>query len=335
MGQYWNLISIDNCQSTGHLGKFGEFFWYSSPILVPYLIAPVVPSTYKPESSCHETSAKINKLVSKLQSNTTSAALLALPVELLIIIAEDLGKDYLHLLCFSLTCTLLWEVTGQSRYRSLCSKLEHDSWAGSRIILLGDYAGSLPETVLTEQDKEKFTLDEVSCDELGTAFYHIAYRYFPEPLSPRTDFIFNDIRVKENRDLWEELLEAVCYDQTRFRRWMEPRRSEFMPVPQPGDRWMLRNLSKREYVTLAWTRDMDQVIYTLIARSDDPSVSMRGGDWLVKGPWAGDRIDITLVSAHEKENGDEGDWKEITAGVVSKLKALAVEDDYRGKLYLD
>ncbi|KAJ3821963.1 hypothetical protein F5880DRAFT_1661341 [Lentinula raphanica] len=304
-GQFWNIISIDKKQSTDDLGLLGKFFWDPHPILLYYLIAPTMPSTSKPENSHCGKDSKSQEMVSKVRSNATS----------------------LHLLCFSLTCTLLWEVTGQTRYRSLYSKLKHESWAGSRVILLGDYLETLPEGLLTEEDikylqeikPERDVLDD---PKSGRAFYNAVLGYYRVLPPPERFLVLDDRRVKEDRNFWRELI-SPPYEDERFRRWILARPCDFIPVPQPGDRWMLRNLSKREYVTLAWIDNMEQVIYTLI------------GDWLIEGPWAGDRIDITLVSTHEKERGDEEDWKEITAGVVSKLKALAVEDDYREGLYLD
>ncbi|KAJ3738173.1 hypothetical protein EV360DRAFT_90740 [Lentinula raphanica] len=75
-------------------------------------------------------------------------------------------------------------------------------------------------------------------------------------------------------------------------------------------------------------RHLTQMIYCVIGRSDDPSVSMLGGDWLIRGPWAGDRIDITLVSIHEQEHGNEKEqWKDITDGVMQKLREVSDEED--------
>ncbi|KAH7869235.1 uncharacterized protein C8R40DRAFT_1074192 [Lentinula edodes] len=38
MGQYWRIMNIDNEESTGSLGKLGEFFWYSSRIISQGLV---------------------------------------------------------------------------------------------------------------------------------------------------------------------------------------------------------------------------------------------------------------------------------------------------------
>ncbi|KAJ3752901.1 hypothetical protein EV360DRAFT_88293 [Lentinula raphanica] len=332
-------MSVDKRQATGDLGELGEFFWCSSPI-VNYLIAPVVPSKYL-ENRGRATNSRSRKMVSKLQSITTSGsvpALLALPAELLMLIAEYLRKDYIHLLCFSLTCTLLGEVTEQARYHSLCGKLKYQSWAGSRVILLGDYTYTLPENMLTEKDIKKFKCDLVR-DKLGMALYYIAGGYFRKPLSPEESLIFRDERVEKNSDLRKELLDASCRDEQQP--WI--RRISllnFMPVQQHGDRWILCNLSKRECVTLAKLDSVTQVIYALIGRSeevDSPVSTMYDGEWLAQGPWARDRLDIILVPVHKQEHDNEGEWKEITADVVSKLKELADETYTYGseELFLD
>ncbi|GAW03951.1 hypothetical protein LENED_005706 [Lentinula edodes] len=51
MGQYWAIISIDNRETTGHLGKLGEFFWMPEDSLVSCLTTPVIPSSYKTDSA--------------------------------------------------------------------------------------------------------------------------------------------------------------------------------------------------------------------------------------------------------------------------------------------
>ncbi|KAJ3927181.1 MAG: hypothetical protein NXY57DRAFT_651112 [Lentinula lateritia] len=146
MGQYWTVINIDNRESSGRLGKLGEFFWHFNPI-INYLVAPNIPTCYK-----------LRTPMEKSQTNSSGATLLTLPDELLLIIAEELVEDYLVLMCLSLTCVAMWEVTEQVRYRSLYAKLKTFSWAGGRIILLGDYGRALPDGVLTAEDIKQLKL---------------------------------------------------------------------------------------------------------------------------------------------------------------------------------
>ncbi|KAJ3763017.1 hypothetical protein EV360DRAFT_78796 [Lentinula raphanica] len=324
MGQYWQIISIDNKETLGHLGKLGEVFWSPSSTVISYIRAPVVPSRYKPITRSLEEKPEVQSLASKWSQSVTTptAPLLALPVELLMIIIEDLGKDYLDLLCFALSCTLLWEITGQTRCDSLCSQLRKESWAGSRIILLGDNAGTLPKSMLTDEELEELGLTQSRPKHRGSELYFGAMDRFRVP--SRKDLILGDERVRSNSKLLDEL--RLARRNERFNRWIEIKRSDFTVSRQNGDRWMIRNLSKREYVTLLRARNLTQVLYTLIGRSNDPAVYMCGGSWLIKGSWAGDRIDLTVVSVHNQEYSDEAEWKDITGRVIERLEKLAFDD---------
>ncbi|KAJ3717539.1 hypothetical protein C8R42DRAFT_181853 [Lentinula raphanica] len=337
MGQYWNLINIDHREAMGNMGKLGEFFWYASR-LVDRLMPLRLSEKYESDiGSLEEIKRKAvtglvdrdfqihNLTVLPKNRDSSTSALLTLPIELLLLIIEDLGKDYLNLLCFSMTCTLLWELSGKARYDSLSSELDRHRWAGCRIILLGDYAGTLPPSMLSAQDIEELGLGDSQNQEIGSALYEAA-RDFDEPSLNQVSPLFANEKVRANMKLRKEL-ERDAYT-LHFGHWICFTWENFI-LPKPeGDRWMVRNLSKRQYMTKSSKRYLTQMIYCLIGRSDDPSVSMPGGDWLIRGPWAGDRIDITLVSIHEEEHGNEKDqWKDITDGVMQKLRDVSDEED--------
>ncbi|KAJ3838185.1 hypothetical protein F5878DRAFT_182198 [Lentinula raphanica] len=325
MRQHWQLISIDNQRTTGPLGQLDEFFWNPTSVM-PQLQAPVVPSIYKLNTTTNlEDRGKAERTALELQP---SMLLLALPVELLLIIAEDLGKDYLDLLCFSLTCTFLWEITGQSRYHSLCCKLENESWARSRILLVGDFAVTLPKSMLTDIET-----DELGLDESNNALYRVALDSF-QVFGSTDSLIMGHPRVQTNSNLRRELLDAN--HNTQLKPWISFHWKDFTPIQEHGDHWMLRNLLQREYVSLARPDNIMQALYTLTAtRTTHSNLSMFAGlDWLAEGPWAGDRIDLTLVSIHRQEHGDGGDWKDITPDVIQDLEALAIYTGHEGELYL-
>lgn len=82
------------------------------------------------------------------------ATLLTLPVELLLIIAENLLDSYIDVLCLALTCVKMWEATTKIRYQSLSAKIQGRSWAGSRMICLGDCARRLL-IVHTAEEREE------------------------------------------------------------------------------------------------------------------------------------------------------------------------------------
>ncbi|KAJ3712758.1 hypothetical protein DFJ43DRAFT_1228288 [Lentinula guzmanii] len=330
MGQYWKIRNIDYEETTGDLGKLGEFFWYGDDDVISLLITPVIPPHFKSKPVLSKTS------VSEVKDDSTISppTLLTLPVELLVVIAEELMDDYLNLICFSLTCVSMWELTHPVRYRVLESELRYKSWAGCRIILLGDYAQNLPKGILTAEEIGQLTMkneDDKDSDEdeedldkkmdktLGRRLYKADFR--------RVSLHLN-ISVLEDRRLWgrSSLYKELSKFDRRFRPWLSFDWNRFLPREAEGDSWMVRNFSKREFVAMSSSHHLAQVVFSLIGCSDDPSISMIDGDWLIEGPWAGNRIDITLASLHEQEHRDETDWKDITAEVKQRLEALAIAE---------
>ncbi|KAJ3913767.1 hypothetical protein F5877DRAFT_83472 [Lentinula edodes] len=104
-----------------------------------------------------------------------------------------------------------------------------------------------------------------------------------------------------------------------FSQWIRlPGNFKLTKSSSSKDLWMVRNLTKQD----------------LIGCSSDASVSMQGESCsvLINGPWAGDRIDITLVSIHRQEHAPEegSSWKDITVSVKELLEALATEDNDYG-----
>ncbi|KAJ3810749.1 hypothetical protein F5876DRAFT_76484 [Lentinula aff. lateritia] len=327
MGQYWEIISIDNRETTGHLGKLGEFFWMPEDSLVSCLTTPVIPSSYKTDSAIGVFEGKSQKH----KKNYPPSILLSLPHELLLVIAEELLEKYLDLICFSLTCIDTWELTEQVRYKSLSQEIKRKSWAGSRMILLGDYAGALPKGLLTDAEKKELRLDGYADHELGSLLY--AHKAFGKPSYKIPSGLYYDAMVQDN-DL---LLDELRYFGRRkpFSQWIRlPGNFKLTKSSSSKDLWMVRNLTKQEYVIPTRPQSLTQVVYSLIGCSDDASVSMQGErcSVLINGPWAGDRIDITLVSIHRQEHAHEegSSWKDITVSVKELLEALATEDDDYG-----
>ncbi|KAJ3712761.1 hypothetical protein DFJ43DRAFT_50582 [Lentinula guzmanii] len=333
MGQYWKLINIDNQQTTGYIGNLGEIFWYKNSVITTLLIAPVIPPHFKSKPAV----SKARILEVQNDSTVPTATLLTLPSEILHCIAEELMDDYLALICFSLTCVTMWELTHPVRYRVLESELKNKSWAGGRIILLGDYARGLPKGMLTAEEIEQLILnhgDEELSDEYSDDDEHVpdnkmdyrlgrlledASENFQQVSLKLNISILDDKRVWNHRSLYRQLLNFP----PRFRHWFSFEWRQFIPNEAEGGSWMVRNFSKREFVAKFSPRNLTQVVFSLIGRSDDPSISMFEGDWLIDGAWTGDSIDITLASIHEQEHEHETDWKDITAEVKQKLEALA------------
>ncbi|KAJ3712236.1 hypothetical protein C8R42DRAFT_323189 [Lentinula raphanica] len=181
MPQSWRLINIDRKEATGSWGNPQDFFYYSSHDslnVVDYLTPLVLHSSYKSDIISLEESFQ---RYAQTNRNMASTGILParLPIELVLRIVEHLRDDYLPLLCLSLTCTFFWDITGQARYHSLTSAVNKHSWAGDRIILVGDSARSLPPSILSDNDVEELRLNGRS-DTLAEALYDAA-RDFKKP----------------------------------------------------------------------------------------------------------------------------------------------------------
>ncbi|KAJ3974905.1 hypothetical protein EV361DRAFT_865797 [Lentinula raphanica] len=335
--QWWTLLNPDDRQGIGNIGYFSEFFWYDNwSNIVDYLMTPILPSIYESDPTSLGKSIEGSILRNRISSSPTSTTtIVALPLELLLLIIEDLAEDYLHLLSFSLTCSLLWEISAQARYHSLFTRLKRQSWAGSRVILLGSDAEWLPKTmVFSEKDKRELDLDgpRNTHGECLRNSVDCLFR-FPNPgninvLKPDNGW---PKVVEPRNELDKELLAFCDLDEKRFKHWIWYNWRDFKPRPRKkGDRWIVRNFTKREYVTKATTKNLTQVVYSLIGWATSESTDR--DDFLSRGRWAGDRMDITLVSTHKREHGKKSGWKDITASVKGRLREFAyselTEKDY-------
>ena len=119
--------------------------------------------------------------------------------------------------------------------------------------------------------------------------------------------------------------------------------------PSSKDVWVLRNLSKREYVrsngipdhdadgVLAYKQDigldgnpgLSRVLLSRICWSSDPSCSMHEGPLqLHRGPWAGDRFDVRVLDDVIESMKDEGKWVDVTRIAAREIYDLCKRDGY-------
>lgn len=153
-----------------------------------------------------------------------------------------------------------------------------------------------------------------------------SFREYPEDLS-----IFDD-NDKRSKLAFRAEFDSLARIEGIFQ-WVYPNESEFTsqcaPSKSPEARWMIRNLSKREFVLKSQgntPRGLVQVLFSLVSWSDEgsfcmPEANLAIGE-LISGRWSGDRIDVTLLSVHEKEPGNGSDWKDITLRVVDLLRRV-------------
>ncbi|KAJ2807771.1 hypothetical protein H4R21_000348 [Coemansia helicoidea] len=303
MGQYWHVLCIDNRQSTGHLGKLGEVFYSDPHILEDELLR------YRPVDHPVPDSPPVAPLerLPPLIKRRICAFLAAVDVD--------------GLLCVILAIPHM-AADGQAALSS------HLSWAGKRIITLGDYAEDLPQNLLTADeekrllnrgDRSSYVLDVDVFDKRCMSDLSKAY--------PRAH------RFTATRDLL--LLFMRIQNRLRRRSSVSLERVVRPPPSRPANA-VLRNLTLKQYYRsdshccsqfcgrCKNNKDDDasfglgQVVLIMTCWSQDTSTAFHA-DWTVDdvhGEWAGHRLDIAAL-----ENVP-ADWEDVTETVRAKLMRL-------------
>ncbi|KZO92443.1 hypothetical protein CALVIDRAFT_487445 [Calocera viscosa TUFC12733] len=330
MGQYWNIINIDKKKGTGDLGKLGVFFndeetnhWVGS-LLRPLRALPPMP-WLSPDNGGYCASPPAN-----------CAPLLRLPPELLYIIGKHLEcvEDRIS---FAATCHVLWAALAPI----LAPWFEHATWAGCRIMCLGDYMRDLPSDTLLSH------IEHAELVQCGTQHDHSTeHGHSPEgePQPARLfDYAYQHYgRARDNRKelgytgTWRLDLQGAPHAALRQVLLVYPLRS--------GKPLVLRNLSKKVYVRSGAVDVLNKQLFAqdaeagiankeqgvgyclgdaLVCRicwSSDPSCAMwEPPEDLTRGPWAGDRFDvITQDEFGEKEDYDE--WEDASREVCEVLR---------------
>ena len=198
-------------------------------------------------------------------------------------------------------------------------------WAGGRIILLGDYAEDLPNGLLSESERLEWSLehgknmedalpddeDPLECEEYNsTSLYNIADDDFAKVARKQ---IYYGASLRLN-DTETKTLDQLCFDDST------------MSENSPDRVWILRNLSKHEYVRADTLRSVSpkivsfgpflepvgfgDVIMARLQWTSDPSGLFYGG---CQGPWAGDRFDIITLDKLVLEPEGENKWKDVSS----------------------
>ncbi|PFH49923.1 hypothetical protein AMATHDRAFT_48337 [Amanita thiersii Skay4041] len=180
------------------------------------------------------------------------------------------------------------------------------SWAGHRLLTVGQYAHSLPPNVFTEAEKAEM------------------YRYH--------ELVESDYRDAEGPYFYDFAGDLYCrgnipdYEQV-------PK----LPNLSPSVVWVLRNLTKRVFVradVLAGDLNVvgpyfgpfgfEQLVLFNTMWSDDPSCNMHHDEELVPGPWCGDRFDITTSDVVES---DARAWEDVSKEMRKKAE-MVLEENY-------
>ncbi|KAJ2802307.1 hypothetical protein H4R21_002468 [Coemansia helicoidea] len=294
MGQYWNMFCIDNRQATGDLGKLGVVFYTNPHIAERKLLSRRAVHHPKPAT---RPVAPLERLPPHIKRRI--CAFLA---------AADVD---------GLLCTILAVPHLAADGRVALNR--HISWAGKRIITLGDYADCVPKNLLTAEeescllDPTKRTNSIIDEDKFIDGKGAVMSRTYPRAhryatLHPRSYWYMKPCNAVEQ---------------------------QFQADISWPDNAVLRNLTLKQYYRgdgrcqrkcchdrkvggLDTNFGLGQVMLIMTCWSDDTSTSF-SGDWTeddVHGEWAGHRLDIVALTRVP------ADWEDVTDAVKAKLMRL-------------
>ncbi len=227
--------------------------------------------------------------------------------------------DLVDAACFCLADGRLLSI-GFSRVGEL-QKLKFAPWAGDRVVCLGDYTDDddYPSSLQEHVDEWLGNEDGSSCSEDGEsrAFLEMILERFERRRDrpSKYSYLYRDGRMESS-------------DYTALKTLADPEYKSSNP-------WVLCNLSKHEYIRadaiagitegevkkltpfLYGPISLGQALLSRICWSSDGSISMCYEGDLHRGPWAGDRFEVTTT---DKLQGTE--WKDISAEVAELLPKI-------------
>jgi hypothetical protein len=242
---------------------------------------------------------------------------------------ETIQEIYSHLelfvdiVCLSTTCQVLWEIGRANMYRRIESIAASYSWAGDRILCIGDYLKNkdIPEKILTPEEMNEFT------DDGQNTFYNYPF------------YTVSGVEFSMGR-LWSK-----CGVETRLLKDAYPRSSfavlshlcslDYTPPPLMHPT-VLRNLSRRQYVRESALFELQakyaeteilqevgfgEIVITRICLSSDPSVSISYDGPIHRGVWAGDRFDIVASSEWHDPT-----WTDASDEVLEELEKIWISE---------
>lgn len=331
MSDRWTVLSLDT-NTWYDAGGLNAFFWGRQAQNIVYLFA-------KPNETLRRTlSIQTQHHHAALQSHSPC---LQLPPEILLGIFDEL--DLRTCLRLTTTCRQLWYVGMDFLDHLKRNWWAHESWAGSRMILLPqdcgpkEYPNDLltdAEGILLEEGLDECELDravdrgDLHEDHLLTTgpcslldLFRIAYRRV-EHKAPRLSCLFNERDISHlphmERGVLIDLLTRPL--------------SEYFASTEV---WTLRNLSMKEFVRgdslhSAFQRGLcpagpdigypgfAEAMLCRVCWSSKDSTDIPG--MRCPGPWAGHRFEICSHSDHLVLS-DPG-WKDVSLDVTTDLSQI-------------
>ncbi|KAJ7162924.1 hypothetical protein C8R46DRAFT_1281040 [Mycena filopes] len=329
MGQSWKVINLDKRVSFGVWGKLGQFL-FGLPDGLAKSIGGSIPDRdtmllpFRPGEVSEEGDEDYPPVRFSKPATQSTALLLSLPVELIHEVYLEL-ELFADVMCFSVTCQTLWAIGGDHVYRHIIARATPYSWAGDRVLCVGEHLhnGHIPAGLLTSEEQDELLWDGL---EVVTLFHYpfeqISSRGFQE-----YDVCQGDFRKRLGYGKERRILYKLCnFDSP-----------EGLPLPTV----VLRNLSQQQYVCesallalkskhaasgRALGRELAQVglgeiLMTRICLSSDPSASLAWDGAINRGVWAGDRFD-TVDEEEFLRGAVDGAWKDVSGEVLKDLEAI-------------
>jgi len=318
MGQYWEMVAYERRETMGCWGKAGEFMQTASPALVIHRLA--VPVQDEHARDARRGPAPCN------QSPQEHSRLLQLSVDVILLITDELDLNSLY--SFSHCCwtlhSLLRTVVNSRFRRSLAP------WANTPLICAGDYMETNPPGVTTRVPKD-FAPDPDMNEDIPPERYSDLTVYDVVRHMHPTDVLYGSAclslptypRPKPRRPYYQF---TNMYHEEPWERILEIRK--YFP---PGRRWVLRNLTTKEYVyahvftsldgkgggqdrpdaTSLWGYSLGTLVFVNTCWSDDDSAAMFGLN--VRGRWAAHCFDIVEEAKLLKDMKDsDGVWVDVS-----------------------
>ncbi|EIW75285.1 hypothetical protein CONPUDRAFT_169657 [Coniophora puteana RWD-64-598 SS2] len=313
MGQDWAFVNIDRREIIDHVGKLGEFFGdCSTARRIGMLLHQIPPLPKMPRiqpSGAESTNVK----------NFFDRGLLALPNEILYHIANDIGRPE-DLVCFAAACHRCWDIC--SSLLEACIRRDV-SWAGCRVICLGDYVArnDLPAGILTEVEQAE--LDAAGQDECHegqpVSFYDFAQAHYRERSSGGTAEQFLKI-LSWRRLVGDAPLAAIEIMFASVKSTVLRNLSKKLYVRVDAINALNEELPQREWFWCDKSYTLGDALVSRICWSTDPSCSMSAHcDDITRGPWAGDAFDITSMEDFQKEENFY-QWADAAEEVCEALR---------------
>ncbi|GAB1734866.1 hypothetical protein NU195Hw_g7516t1, partial [Hortaea werneckii] len=300
MGQYWELINIDARQQLLNHGG-GRKLWEILHNRLPEMLVDLlkVPDLKRMRFA----EGVVGEVKIRAMARNKACKLLALPQEILDRVTSHV-QEGLDVICLALSHSYFFRLLAERVREAVIA--DEAPWAGARIVLVGDYATSVPSSVTEVETHDFVTVHDHEDDpDIPPSADERAFRA-RNPLYSMQKGSVSDavVPVDWPVDWAEEWARIAAMDKPRgwknMRTTMPPNNNKNVggrggnPL---SSSYVLRNLTKRLFVrdsvlgrrSSRYRYSLGEALCTRVLWTADPSGTMGLG---CRGKWAGDRFDI-------------------------------------------